>query len=526
LTRPTLLTSIEVVALAAWLALAGLVTTQGSSSQVVQAIDPEALTLQASRERWMGIFFHEQQVGFAVQRTTLISGGGTLYEGRSQFQVATFGKRQQITTAGTALVNSSGVLERFDFLMLADQVRLVARGEVHADEIVMEIDQAGEPSVIRFPVKDPPQVGMSIEGIIRQQEMAVGHRFSAPYFDPLTLAQGEMFFRVTDVEVLPSGEEAYWMEASFGEVITRTLVTTAGETLRQEGSLGMSMVRMTPEAAQVISEGDPVDLIGASAVPLDRRIDEPRSKRRLALRFSGVDADRIPHLPPLQTVEGDRVEIHIPISLELPPMPLTSDIPDQWLETEPPIPGRDGLPPVWLESSPALDLYTSLEPEYLKATPTLPVTHPEIRDRAEEVVGTATTRLEAVQKLVDFVYSYVAKEPSVGVPNGLQVLRSARGDCNEHTALFVSLARASGIPTRIAAGLVYSNRMGPQGAFYYHAWPEVALGGSTNWVPVDPTFGQVPADATHLKLVEGDLDRQVEILGVVGRLRLKGAPLQ
>ena len=38
---------------------------------------------------------------------------------------------------------------------------------------------------------------------------------------------------------------------------------------------------------------------------------------------------------------------------------------------------------------------------------------------------------------------------------------------------------------------------------------------------MDPTFGQVPADATHIKLVEGDLDRQVEILGVIGKLKLE-----
>ena len=106
----------------------------------------------------------------------------------------------------------------------------------------------------------------------------------------------------------------------------------------------------------------------------------------------------------------------------------------------------------------------------------------------------------------------------MGVPNGLSVLRSGQGDCNEHTALFVSLARAAGIPARIAAGVVYSDRVGDRGAFYYHAWPEVFLGGPTGWVPVDPTFGQVPADASHIKLAEGDLDRQVEIMGVMGKL--------
>ena len=40
--------------------------------------------------------------------------------------------------------------------------------------------------------------------------------------------------------------------------------------------------------------------------------------------------------------------------------------------------------------------------------------------------------------------------------------------------------------------------------------------GQPVWLPVDPTFGQVPADATHIKLVEGGLDRQVENHGLLG----------
>ena len=37
---------------------------------------------------------------------------------------------------------------------------------------------------------------------------------------------------------------------------------------------------------------------------------------------------------------------------------------------------------------------------------------------------------------------------------------------------------------------------------------------------VDPTFNQFPADATHLAFVLGDLDRQVELLGVIGRITI------
>ena len=93
-----------------------------------------------------------------------------------------------------------------------------------------------------------------------------------------------------------------------------------------------------------------------------------------------------------------------------------------------------------------------------------------------------------------------------------------RGDCNEHTTLYTALARSVGLPTRLAAGIVYSESIFADGAFYYHAWPEVWLG--DRWFAVDPTFGQSPADATHLKLVEGELDKQAELMGVIGRLRL------
>ena len=95
------------------------------------------------------------------------------------------------------------------------------------------------------------------------------------------------------------------------------------------------------------------------------------------------------------------------------------------------------------------------------------------------------------------------------------MLRTKVGDCNEHTALFVAMARAAGIPARIAVGLV-----SVRSAFYYHAWPEVYLDegkGRGLWLPVDPTLNQFPADATHLRLARGGLDKQAAILPLIGR---------
>ena len=76
------------------------------------------------------------------------------------------------------------------------------------------------------------------------------------------------------------------------------------------------------------------------------------------------------------------------------------------------------------------------------------------------------------------------KKPTVSLPSAREVLRTKVGDCNEHTALYVAMARSVGLPARIAVGLAYS-----RGAFYYHAWPEVYIDegrGRGLWLPVDP----------------------------------------
>jgi transglutaminase-like putative cysteine protease len=106
------------------------------------------------------------------------------------------------------------------------------------------------------------------------------------------------------------------------------------------------------------------------------------------------------------------------------------------------------------------------------------------------------------------------KEIVPSVPSALQVLESRRGDCNEHTVLYVAMARSIGLPARTAVGLVHV-----RGSFYYHAWPEVWLGDA--WVAMDPTLGQTPADASHLRFLVGGLARQVELIRLVGRLELE-----
>jgi hypothetical protein len=119
---------------------------------------------------------------------------------------------------------------------------------------------------------------------------------------------------------------------------------------------------------------------------------------------------------------------------------------------------------------------------------------------------------------VGHVHAIIEKRPTMSLPSAAEVLRTRVGDCNEHTVLFVALARAAGVPARTAVGLVYL-----YGAFHYHAWAEVYLDGPAGqgfWLPVDPTLGQDPADATHIRLVRGGLDRQAAIMAAIGRIQI------
>ena len=71
------------------------------------------------------------------------------------------------------------------------------------------------------------------------------------------------------------------------------------------------------------------------------------------------------------------------------------------------------------------------------------------------------------------------------------------------------------MPTRTVAGLVWAD-----GQFGYHAWNEIAAHGPSGpiWLTVDPTWRQLPADVGHLRLVVGDLGRQVELLRAIGQV--------
>jgi len=282
---------------------------------------------------------------------------------------------------------------------------------------------------------------------------------------------------------------AYRIKESFKGFTVTSWVGEDGETVKEESPLGFVLKSETKEEAlSKLPKGRGTDIIELSAVPVSGLIGKPYP-RYLKVRMKGIGFD-----PPTaervqgfkveggrQTVKGDVVEI-----------------------------AQEDLKNISSYSIPYRknELKIFCEPSLL-----IQSDDQVIISEAKKIVGKERDAVTVVKMLLNWMHDNIEKRPTMSIPSAREVLKMRAGDCNEHAALFTAFARSLGIPARICGGIVYS-----RGSFYYHAWDEVFL---QDWISVDPLMNQFPADATHIKLVEGDLDKQLPLLGLLGKLKVE-----
>lgn len=259
-------------------------------------------------------------------------------------------------------------------------------------------------------------------------------------------------------------------------------VNSEGDLLREEGPMGLVAVAASEQTAMQLDAvtGDPWDAVAAVSVTVAPPIEHPRQRLELRVRLTGIEPGAIP-LGTDQVMEGDVLTIK-----------------------------RAAIDPA---KSYTLPYSGDDHADDLRAMPDIQQHHPRIRALARTILGPERGAIHATEMLVQWVYEYLAKVPIASLPNALETLDRGSGDCTEHAVLLAALTRAAGIPTRLVAGTVYG-----VDAFLYHAWAEVWVG---DWLPVDPALGQVPADATHIKLVEGSPEEQMSLMGLLGKLGIE-----
>lgn len=473
---------LRVTILAVWLGLLA-VAWQRASEQLHDAGDASASLASAPqdgvRDEWMAIYQGGQRIGFTHRTLDTTANTSALFE-ESFLRLKVLEAQRQVRTLVHAELDGGFALRRADFSLHSDGTYFTANAEVNESTLTVKLDLDGTLSTHRMELTEPLYLPQSLRASLSPASLQEGQEMRVQVWDPVLSKNHDLITRVVRRETIPDRQPpviGWRLEEETHGVTTTAWLDDSGEVLREEGPLGLVLVRVRrDEALADVQTAASMDVAQRAAVPVGN-IADARSRQRLRLRVRGTD----------RVVEdGEQSRQGEVLTIQRSPL--------QAADTYQ-LPYRGGLE------------------EELKATLFLQSDHRRVRTLAREILAEEADAQRAAQHLNNWVHAFVDKSPTLSVPNALQVIDSGRGDCNEHAVLLAALARSVGLPARVVAGLVYLD-----GAFLYHAWCEVWLG---RWVTADPALGQLPADATHLKLVEGDPDQHAVLLGLVDKLRIE-----
>lgn len=127
---------------------------------------------------------------------------------------------------------------------------------------------------------------------------------------------------------------------------------------------------------------------------------------------------------------------------------------------------------------------------YLGSSATISADDPEVVALVERALRDSPEGDDAkVVALRSFCGNFISdKSLAVGFATASEVARNPAGDCTEHAVLLAAMARAAGIPARVATGLVYVPEfLGDRNVMGFHMWTQVYLNG--RWVDVDAAVG-------------------------------------
>jgi len=435
-------------------------------------------------DHYYGIYLNRAKVGW--MRTRVAVGKRVRFDTNLTATVGGMGTVSKVElTEMRAYDAGTGVLEELSFTQSASTGEVRVRGVRRGRVLELTIEAGGATSKQTVKVTDTLEDATSVERLVKNAQ--VGATAAAKRYDPSIQKLVLVEHRVAAVEKKVFGGvsvDTVKIESNFPDLGIRETawLDATGKVLESQVG-GFFVARLEPpDVAKRLDFSQ--DILVSAVVSSPERLANPESISKMRLRISGF-ADAPPPSSPRQKVtrEGDLVVLEL--SKETPP------------------------------NVPLADAKKGADPAHIEATAFIQSTAPEIRKAAREAVGNAEDVVTATSRLSTWVFGHVRDEYVPAYSNALEALKSGRGDCTEHSILFVALARSIGIPARVAVGIAY---WPPGNGFGWHAWAEVYAAG--NWYTVDPTWGQAIADGTHIKLAEGGPAQQARIVMLLGRLRV------
>ena len=432
---------------------------------------------------WMTIYNNGKKLGYAVNSIFNRGENGYGISSTSWLKTVVAGFEANITFESRVSVDTLFRLEEFDFKLLSEQFTTHVSGKKIGSLLRIDIIHGQDTTHFEHSVPEEMSTYLGIQPLITQHGIQQGDKIKIPAFDPISMEMDEVEVSHEGTEVLTiQGEK---MDLNRIKIVFKGIpairwLDDSGLTWREETIMGMMMERTTPEKAMAIENSglSSVDLLDVYAIPTDMEIENPPELSSLVLEFDGVDSKYF------HQMESQRQTIinESPLQIQFRPIPS--------LNTQ------------------------SDTTKYLLGTDIIQPFDQKIQKTVSQIVDSNNTVYEKAEKIRRWVYEELQKFPVVSLASAVEILERKMGDCSEHTALYTSLARSAGIPTKIHVGLVYLN-----GKFFYHAWPVVLI--DQQWVSIDPTLGQTIADATHIALLETDYSNLSDLLPVLGRISIR-----
>jgi hypothetical protein len=475
-----------------WIVMMGcLVQKSVFEPRELPAVPGLAKETMKAGENWWEIHLQKEKIGIG---STVRKAQGDKFTVQEQLwmKMTVMGQPQNAEQTLDYQIDQNLVLESFQYALRSGPVEMRIAGRLRNDPggsgkiLSLIIHSAGREEKQELRLAETPHIIGQTRLQFVSQGLERGRKYRISAFDPSSFSVAEMIAEVEGEERLRvGGEERALLRVreEFRGIQVRSWIDRDGEVWREESPLGMVLLRTDKETAihKNWRAGTGLDVTELSAVPADREIASPRTLDYLKVRLHSAALTDVTLAGDRQSWNGDVLVVR---KEDFPPKTPAS-----------PGPSRQAMQ------------------EYLRPTALIQSQDPEIQRTAAEIVGDAKDPAEKVRRITAWVFKAIDKKPVFSIPSAVEVLRQKVGDCNEHAVLFTALARAAGVPAQMLVGIMYLN-----GKFYYHAWVRAYLG---SWVTVDPTLNQIPADATHICLIEGDLDRQLEVIKFIGRLRIE-----
>ncbi len=451
-------------------------------AKTLSPLDP-AQTTPAKRDSWMKILQDGRKIGFAHRVFTRTADGHEFKE-TVRMRINTMGLIQDIRFKTTGHLNSDYTLASLSFDISSGPFKFSVKGTAEGKRLTLETSSIGEPRETIIDLHEKPYLINGILGALHTSDLKTGDKFSYAIFDPATMGQIPVEVAIIGqdiISIMDQSIKATKVSLSFRGMQQFAWIDPSGDILKEEGLLGISLEKTTPQAAlDGLSIQASRDLTKVASVAVEMPIKNPSQLKRLMIAFSGITRSGL-------ALEGGRQK-------------LTGNLLTITKES--------------LVKTDAIDFKIPDDATAFTApTAFVQSDHPRIAAQAHEIVASDDLPGAKAEKIVQWVYENIEKRPVLSLPDAISTLENRVGDCNEHAVLLAALARAVGIPAKIEAGLVYL-----EGRFYYHAWNSLFVGA---WVTADALFGQMPVDVTHIRFTSGSQPDQIELMNIIGKIKLR-----